>query len=231
MLRILDGKSDRFRVMAVDAGGMPMRRFEAFDLVIGDGEAGGTVDGDFIVVEQHDQPPELEVPGERDCLLAHALHEAAVARHAIGVMVDDRIAITAVEQPLGKGHADGVAEPLAKRAGGGLDAGRMTIFGMARGPGVKLAEILELLQFHLGIAGEIEQRVEQHRAVAGGEHEAVAVRPIGVRGVELQESREQHGGHVGHAHRHAGVAGIGFLYGVHGERPDGVGHVLMRRLL
>jgi hypothetical protein len=45
--------------------------------------------------------------------------------------------------------------------------------------------------------------------------------------IELQEAAEQHGGDVGHAHRHAGMAGIGLLHGVHGERPDGVGHVAM----
>ena len=168
--------------------------------------------------------------GERDRFLAQALHEAAVADNAIGAMVDDRIAMAAVEEPLGKRHADRIAESLGKRAGGGFDAGRMAMFRVARSPRVKLAEVLDLLELHLRIAGEIEQRVEQHRAVAGREHEAVAVRPIGMGRVELQEAREQHGGHVGHAHRHAGVAGIGLLHGVHGERPDGVGHVAMRRL-
>ena len=83
---------------------------------------------------------------------------------------------------------------------------------------------------HLGVAGEIKQRVEQHRAVPGGEHEAVAVGPVGVGGIELQEAGEQHGGHVGHAHGHAGMAGIGLLHRVHGQRADGVGHVLVGRL-
>ena len=30
-------------------------------------------------------------------------------------------------------------------------------------------------------------------------------------------------GDIGHAHRHAGMAGVGALHGVHGERADGVG--------
>ena len=30
----------------------------------------------------------------------------------------------------------------------------------------------------VGIAGQIEQRIEQHRAVAGRQHEAVAIRPV-----------------------------------------------------
>ena len=78
-LRILDGKRDRFRVVAVDPGGMPVRRPEALELIVGDGKTGRAVDRDLIVVEQHDQAAELEMAGERDRLLADALHQAAVA--------------------------------------------------------------------------------------------------------------------------------------------------------
>ena len=35
---------------------------------------------------------------------------------------------------------------------------------------------------HRFVAGEIEQRIEQHRAVAGRQHEAVAVGPVGAAG-------------------------------------------------
>ena len=75
----------------------------------------------------------------------------------------------------------------------------------------------------------MQQRVEQHRAVAGGQHEAVAIRPVGRGRIEFQELREQHRRDVGHAHRHAGMPGFGFLDRIHGERPDGVGHVPMHR--
>ena len=175
----VDGERDRFRVVAVDAGRMPARGAEALELVVGHREAGRAVDGDLIVVEQHDQAAELEVTGERDRLLADALHEAAVAGDHVGVVIDDLIAVARVEQPLGERHADGVAEPLPERTGGGLDARRMAIFGMAR----RSCEPSWRKRFSSsmsisGIAGEIEQRIEQHRAVAGREHEAVAVGPI-----------------------------------------------------
>ncbi len=166
---------------------------------------------------------------EGDRFMADALHQAAVARHAIGEMADDLLAIAAVEQPLGERHADGIAQTLPERAGRCLDARRMAIFRVPGCARPELAEVLELLDVHLGIAGQIEQRIEQHRAVARREHEPVAVRPFGMRGIELQEAREQHGGDIGHAHRHAGMAGIGLLHGVHGERPDGIGHVLVSR--
>ena len=90
------------------------------------------------------------MPGKRDRLLADALHEAAVARDHVGVVIDDIIAIALVEQPLGERHADGVAEALPQRAGGGLDAGGMAIFGMTRRLRVELAEALQLLDVHAG---------------------------------------------------------------------------------
>ncbi len=227
---ILDGERYRLGIVTVDAGRVPARRPEALDLVVRDRQAGRAVDGDMIVVEQHDEAAELEMAGERDGLLAQAFHEAAVTRHAIGVVADDLIAVSAIEQPLGESHADRVAEPLAEGAGRGLDAGGVAVFGMARRAGAELAEPLQLVQLHLRVAGEIEQCVEQHRAVAGGEHETVAVGPVGVGGIEFEEAREQHGSDVGHAHGHAGMAGIGLLHRVHGERSDGVGHVLVSRL-
>ena len=122
-------------------------------------------------------------------------------------------------------EADRIAEALAERPGGRLDARRMAVFGMAGGLAAELAEVLQLIERHVGIAGQMQQRIEQHRAVAGREDEAVAVGPVRLRGVELQELREQDGGDVGHAHGHAGMAGVRLLYGVHGEGPDGVCHV------
>ena len=85
--------------------------------------------------------------------------------------------------------------------------GGMAVFRMAGGLAAELAEALQLIQRHVGIAGEMQQRIEQHRAVAGRQHEAVAVRPIRMLRVELQELGEQDRRHVGHAHRHAGMAG------------------------
>ena len=84
------------------------------------------------------------------------------------------------------------------------------------------------LDRHVRIAGQIEQRIEQHRAVAGRQHEAVAVGPARVGGIEFEELREQHRRDVGHAHRHARMAGLGFLDRVHRQEADGVGHRRVR---
>ena len=88
----------------------------------------------------------------------------------------------------------------------------------------QLPEMLELVQRHVGIAGEIQQRIQQHRAVPGREHETVAVGPFRVRRVEFQKLREQHGGDIGGAHRQAGMAGFGLFHGIHGETANRIGH-------
>ena len=88
----------------------------------------------------------------------------------------------------------------------------------------ELAEMLDLIDRHVLVAGEVEERIEQHRAVAGRQDEAVAVGPVRVFRIEFQEAREQDRGKVGAAHRQAGMARIGLLDGVHGKEADRVRH-------
>ena len=72
-----------------------------------------------------------------------------------------------------------VAEALAERAGRRLDARRVEVLRVARRVRAELAELLDLVEAEV-VAGEVQARVEQHRGVAGREHEAVAVRPLRV---------------------------------------------------
>ena len=66
--------------------------------------------------------------------------------------------------------------------------------------------------------------------MTGRQDEAVAVRPLGSLRIEFQRIVEQHGCDVRHAHRHTRMTGICRLNGVHGERPDGIGHLGRARL-
>src|SRR5262245_38440330 len=161
--------------MPVDPRGMPVRRPEALNPVIGDGQAGRTVDRAFVVIKQHDQPTDAEMASRTNRLLAAPLHEVAVAGQAVRVVADDLIAVAAIEQPLGERHADSVTEALAERPSRGLDAGGVAIFRVARSARAELAKALKLIELHPRKAGEMTQRRNQHRAVASGEHEAVAV--------------------------------------------------------
>ena len=117
--------------------------------------------------------------------MADALHQAAVAGNCISVVAANLNAMFLVLDALRERHADGVREPLAKRSGYCLDANRMAIFGVASGVRTQLAEGLEIFDLHSRIASQIEQRILQHRAVTGREHEAVAIGPIGLRGTKF----------------------------------------------
>ena len=161
--------------------------------------------------------------GERDRLLADALHEVAVGSEDVGAVIDDVGAELGGEVAFRNRHADRVGEPLPERAGGRLDARRMAVFRMAGGTRAELAEALDLVDRHRFVAEQMKQRIEHHRAVARREHEAVAVRPVRRCGIELEEAGEQHGGDVGGAHRQSGVARFRLLDRVHRQRPDRIG--------
>ena len=164
--------------------------------------------------------------GERGRLVADALHQAAVAGDDVGVVVDQLGAEAGGQVALGQRHADRVGEALARAARSWSrcpSAWPCSGWPAVREPSWR--KRCSSSSVMSGIAGEVEQRVEQHRAVAGREHEAVAVGPIRMLRVELQEPRPQHGGDVGHAHGHAGMAGLRLLDRIHGERADGVGEV------
>ena len=109
--------------------------------------------------------------------------------------------------------------------------GAMAELGMTRGARSELAKAPQLLQVHSRIAGQVEQRVQQHRAVAGGQHEAIAVGPLGRARIEAQKAREQDGRDVRHAHGHAGMTGLGGFDRIHRQRADRVGQILVAGLV
>ena len=85
-------RGDRLRVVAVDAARRPAGGLEALHLVDRVGQRQRAVDRDAVVVEQHDQLVEPQVPGERDRLLGDAFHQVAVGGEHVGVVVDDAAA-------------------------------------------------------------------------------------------------------------------------------------------
>ncbi len=223
-LRPRDRGGDRLLILTVDEFGLPAGGLEPFYLVDRVGDRGWTVDRNAVVVIQHDQLVELPVPGERDRFLRHAFHQVAVGRQHVGVMVDNFPAVLGGEHSLCEREADRRRDALAERAGRGFDALGVEIFRMARRQRPQLAEVLELVERHVGIAGQVQQRIQQHRTVPGRQDESVAVRPFRVGGVEFQELREQHGGDVGRTHRQAGMAGFRLLDGIHRQPANRIGH-------
>ncbi len=118
-----------------------------------------------------------------------------------------------------------IPTPLAKPCPSGpvviSTPGVRHVLGVAGGLRPPLAEVLQLFERQV-VARQVQQRVEQHRAVAGGEQEAVAPLPLRVARVVAQEARPDDVGHRRGAERQARVARLGALDGVDGKRADRV---------
>jgi len=156
--------------------------------------------------------------------VGNAFHQAAIAHEHPGAVVDDfqlRAVEALCQQLLGQGKTDGVGETLAQRTGGGLHARGLVTLRMASGVAAQLAECLQLLDRQV-IPAQVQQRVLQHRAVAVGQHEAVAVEPLRVVRVVTVVVVPEDFGDVGHAHGHAGMAGLCGFNRIGGEEADGV---------
>ena len=65
----------------------------------------------------------------------------------------------------GDRHPDAVSESLAERTRGGLNSLGQPVFGMARCLASPLPELLQFIQRHV-VAGQMEQAVKQHAAMA-----------------------------------------------------------------
>ena len=224
LVGFLDGGGDGVRIVAVDGDGVPLAGAEAGVLVGRVGNGDRAVDRDVVVVPEDDQLVELQVAGERDRFLADAFHEAAVTDEGIGVVLDEVGAELVAQLALGDRHADGIGDALAERTRGRLDAGGVAIFRVAGGAGAELAEILDLVDRDVLVARQVEQRVEEHRAVAGRQDEAVAVRPGRRLRVEGQEAGEKNRCDVCCAHGQAGVTRVRLFHGIHGKEANCVRH-------
>ena len=226
LLREQDRGVDCVLVVSVALEHVPAGAGEAHHVVLADRLGRRAVVGHPVGVVEEDQLAEPQVPGEGDDLVADPLHQAAVADQRVGVVVDDVVAELGVEHRLGDRHPGGVGDPLSERAGGHLDAVRRFELGVPRSVRAQLAEGADLLDRERPVAGEVQQRVDQRRAVPVGLDEAVAVRPLRERRVELQVAVEQRRADVGGPQRGPGVAVAGARDGVHGEEADRVGHLL-----
>jgi hypothetical protein len=210
---------------------------EARGDVVAEGELGAALDGDAVVVVDPAEVAQHQVAGKGGGLAGDALHHVAVAAQGVDVVIEDG-EVRPVEvqgQPAaGHRHADAGGAALAERPGRGLDAGSQVIFRMARALAVDLAELLDVIEGDRGLAqalifgvdrrdaGQVQQGIEQHRGMAVGQHEAVAVRPDRIRGIEAQEALPQRVGHRRQRHGRTGMAGFRLLDGIHRERADGI---------
>ena len=222
-VRRLDGGFDRCDVIAVlDLLGMPLVGIEALQHVLRPGHRRRAIELDAVVVIEHDQFAEAEVAGQAGRFGRDALLEVAVGGDDIGPVIDD-VAAGSVElgpeARLRDRHPDCVGESLTEWPRGRLDPRREAVLGVTRRDAAPLPERLQVVERDV-VAGQVQERVEEHAGVPGAQHEPIAIRPFGVRWRVAQEARPQDVRHRCGAHRGARMTGIGLLDAVDRERPD-----------
>ncbi len=237
--RVLDARGV---VGITDAQHVPAVAQEARRNILGEGDLRLAFDGDVVVVVDPAQVVEAEMAGERGGLGGDSLHHAAIAAHRVDVVVEDREVrtIEVVGEPgLGDRHADAGGDALAERPGRGLHAGYPVIFGMAGCLAVELAEAADVVEgdrrraqplvvgIHGAGLGEEQRRPQQHRGVAVGQHEAVAVGPDRVLGVEAHDPVPQRVDQRRQRHRRAGMAGLRLLDRIDRQGADAVDRQLV----
>ena len=121
----------------------------------------------------------------------------------------------------GEGEPDRVRDPLAERAGGGLDAGGVADFGMSGCLALPLPEVLDVVERQT-VAAQVECRVEEHRRVADTEYNAITIGPVRIGRIVLEMRVIERIREWRERHRCAGVSGLSRLYRIHGKGADGV---------
>src|SRR5262245_7532687 len=89
--------------------------------------------------------------GQRSSFRPDTLHQAAVSANCINVVIEDfevRPVVAAGEPLLRDGHADARGDALSQWAGGGLDARRPMVLGVAGCFAVELAEAADVVERH-----------------------------------------------------------------------------------
>src|SRR5438874_2507380 len=144
----------------------------------------------MVLIVEENQFAKMKMPGKSCGFMTDAFHQVSVAANAVSVVIDDlvpRPVIARREPGLGDRHSDGVSEPLPKWAGRYLNTHCVSALGVPRRFAAPLTEMLNFVERQI-VAREVQQAVQQHGPVPGGENEAIAIEPGGILRVVLQKS-------------------------------------------
>src|SRR6185369_1773020 len=162
--------------------------------------------------------------GERRGFSRNALHQIAVANQRVGVMINNLVAwsvVTASEVIFRDRHSNAIGESLAQRTCGHLYPWRQSVFGMTGRSAAPFTKLFDLFEWEI-IASEVEQTIEQHRSMSGGQDKTIAIRPTWIGRIMFEKPRPKHIGHWSSAHRQAGMTAVCFLHRVHRQETDRV---------
>ena len=128
-----------------------------------------SLNGNIVGVIDHDQLSKSQSTCQRESLRGKSLHHAAVSAQYIGIVVYN-FAVFFIkyssQMSLSHSHAHCHAHTLSQRTCGGFYANGMAILRMARCQGASLAEILNIINGEISVSKQMEQRIQQHGAMA-----------------------------------------------------------------
>ena len=183
--RFVDRPPDIVEIVAVAANYMPSGRFVTRLDVFTGRKVGRPVDGDVVVVPEHRQTAQLEVPGKADRFVIDAFHQATVTGNHPSAMIDDLVTKRRIEMTFGHGHSDGHRQALPQRAGRAFHAVEEEVFRMPGARAADLPKIADVFHRRTFVSRQMKKRIDQHRTVSGRQHEAVPIGPAGGLGIML----------------------------------------------
>ena len=164
---------------------MPAISSETGRNILAEGEVGGPVNADVIVVVKENELAQTQMASQRGRLMGNPFHQVAITGDDVGEMVKHREIrlIKMFSQPLlGDRHTDGVTHTLPQRSGGCLHTDGVTVLRMARRLAAPLAQMFDLFQ-RQRVTSQVQQAVQQHRAMSGRQDKSVPIEPVRVFGI------------------------------------------------
>lgn len=103
---------------------------EMFGYVFVDGEFGGVVIGDLVVVLQQGQFGEVQMVGQGNYFLFDVFLQIVIVDEGVGVVIDDVIVEVCIQVSFGYGYVEGIGDVLVEWIGGYFDVELWIVFWM-----------------------------------------------------------------------------------------------------
>ena len=128
-----------------------------------------SLNGNIVGIIDYDQLSKSQSTCQRECFRGKSLHHTAVSAQYIGIMVYD-FAVFFVkyssQMSFSHSHAHCHAHTLSQRTGSCFYAYGMSVLRMSRCQRTSLTEVLNIINGEISVSEQMEQRVQQHRAMA-----------------------------------------------------------------
>ena len=163
-----NSRIDSFQIGAIfDAQNVPLMRFKASTNVFCKADIGRAVDRNVVVIVEHDELAQSQMPSNRRRFGANAFHEATIATNRIRIVIDDVVTgavITRREVRFGNRKSNGIGNALPEWARRRIDSRRDVVFRVTRRNASHLAELFQIVETDR-ISIQMEQSIQKRRSM------------------------------------------------------------------